>query len=94
MTNQEILALEFESMDLSRKLTIKDYLKELLITLWKEGECFSGKRPFGNSSWQYEMYHALVKHGVLVGKLDEDGYLEEYDIVAAKKLMVELITSL
>lgn len=29
----------------------KEYLRQLLIQVVKDGECFSVKRPFGNSGW-------------------------------------------
>lgn len=56
--------------------TIRDYLKGLLVTLWSEGEDFSGKRPFGNSDWQWEIYEAFVMSGHLEGEIDEDGYID------------------
>lgn len=34
--------------------TIGEYLIKLLYCLWKEGDEFSSKRPFGNSSWQID----------------------------------------
>ena len=43
------------SMDFDNPITIKGYLKELSLTLWKEKECFNGKRPFGNSGWDYDL---------------------------------------
>ena len=46
-------------------LTIKEYLHKLLSTLWDEGESFNGKRPFGNSGWEYDIYTALVKCGAV-----------------------------
>lgn len=91
---QEILAVEFKSIGLSEKVTIKEYLKELLRTLWQQAETFSGKRPFGNSYWQHEVFEALVKHGYIAGKLDENGYIEEYDEDSADKLILELIDAL
>ena len=94
MTNQEILALEFESTDLQRKLTIKDYFKVLLKTLWQEGEGFSSKRPFGYSGWQYDVYRPLVEHGIVDGKLDGNGYVESCDVAAADKQVLTLIASL
>lgn len=74
--------------------TIKGYLKALLTTLWKEGEGFSGKRPFGNSGWEYDLYVALVNAKVVKGKLDEDGCLDTVDNKAANKLIFEAINSL
>jgi len=74
--------------------TIKDYLKALLWALYNEGEGFSGKRPFGNSSWEFELYIALVKAGAVAGSLTEDGYLDEVDTREADKLIFEAIESL
>lgn len=59
--------------------TIRGYLKALLLQLWQQGEGFGGKRPFGNSGWDHDLYRALVKAGVIKGKLDEDGFIDEYD---------------
>lgn len=38
--------------------TIGDYFRALLMAIWTEGEGFSGKRPFGNSGWDSELYSA------------------------------------
>lgn len=91
MTNEEkmqaALAVVFDS-DAGDGLTVRGYLRELLLTLWEEGEGFSGKRPFGNSGWEYELYAPLVKSGFVSGELDEDGYIDSVghegpDFVAA-----------
>lgn len=57
--------------------TIRDYLCNLLITLWRDGEGFSGKRPFGNSGWEYELYAPLIKAGMVRGTVDEFGSVDE-----------------
>ena len=57
--------------------TVREYLKQLLSVLWEEEESFSGKRPFGNSGWKYEIYHTLAHHKVIEGTIDEDGYVED-----------------
>ena len=74
--------------------TIGEYFKKLLLTLWKEGEGFSGKRPFGNSGWDYEIYAALIKAGVVPGNLDEDGYVENIDYDKADIAVMEAIESI
>lgn len=74
--------------------TVRGYLKALLRELWREGEGFSGKRPFGNSGWEYELYNALVKGGVVMGKLDGDGYIQEVDADAANALIFDAIEAL
>jgi len=71
--------------------TIGDYFRALLKTLWQEGEGFSGKRPFGNSGWDYDIYTALVAAKVVKGKIDQEGSLIECDEKAADKLIYEAI---
>ena len=63
----------------------------MLITLWNEEEGFSGKRPFGNSGWKWEIYTALVSAKVVDGKLDEDGYIEEVDFPEADNVGANII---
>lgn len=65
--------------------SIGSHCKELLQALIQEDEGFSGKHPFGNSGWFTFFEIAFVKHGIVAGKLTEDGlnlYLseDEYDI--------------
>lgn len=57
--------------------TVREYLVRLLLTLWTVGEGFSGKRPFGNSGWEYDLYQALVNAGIITATLDENGYIDE-----------------
>lgn len=63
MTPKEILEIQMETND-AGAVTIRHYLHELLATLWEQEESFSGKRPFGNSGWQYEVTNALEAAGV------------------------------
>ena len=58
--------------------TVGEYLHILLETLWIKTDTFSGKRPFGFSSWPYELYEALIQGGFVQGVFDEDGYLDEF----------------
>jgi hypothetical protein len=74
--------------------TVRDYLKALLRELWASGEGFSGKRPFGNSGWEYEVYTALVKADLVEGKLDTDGYIEKVDRDTADRLILAAIDTL
>jgi hypothetical protein len=57
--------------------SIREYLVELVAKMWADGEGFSGKRPFGNSGWTWELYKALIVAGHVRGTLDEDGYVED-----------------
>lgn len=92
MTERYLEALEvrFDS-DAGDNITVRDYLRILLCTLWEERERFSGKRPFGNSSWEYELYEPLVKSGFIQGTLDEDGCLLDFDRKLANQYVQQLI---
>lgn len=71
MTYDEILDFEYDSRE-HGKISLRHYFYLLLFTLWKEGEGFSGKRPFGNSCWEYDIYEILVKAGAVRGEFDYD----------------------
>lgn len=86
--------VKFYCDDLGKEVTIKEYLKKLLKQLWLEGEGFSGKRPFGNSGWQYDLYKPLIQNNFVTGKLDEDGYIDTVDEVKADKIILKIIEGL
>lgn len=71
-TGKQVLKVKMnpETNDAGAK-TIKGYLVNLIQTLIDEGEGFSGKRPFGNSCWEQEMFIALSKAGMITADLDE-----------------------
>lgn len=70
---------------------VKEYLKNLLITLWKEGEGFSGKRPFGNSDWEFDLHEACIKFDPSLGKFDQDGYIDWCDTDKCDQLILNSI---
>lgn len=85
------LDLKFQCYDLHGEVTIREYLRELLVTLWCEGEGFSGKRPFGNSGWERDLYKPLIAACVIAGELDEHGRIEECDDGAGHNVILGLI---
>lgn len=96
MTN--ILDLEIEENDADAK-TIREYLKTLLITVWEKEESFSGKRPFGNSGWKYDIYRTLATHKIIEAEadIDEDGDIvdiQRSEYSKADQLISEAIASL
>lgn len=93
MTPTEVLSIEMREND-AEAATVRDYLKALVLRVWDEGEGFSGKRPFGNSGWQCDMPQALVRAGAVKGKLDDDGYLDDWDEPEADKLIRAAIAAL
>lgn len=60
---QKALDLELTEND-AGAATIRDYLKELLRTVLVEEEGFSGKRPFGNSGWIYDLREPIEEAGL------------------------------
>lgn len=87
-----LAALEVRfSSDAGYDLTVREYLRTLLMTMWEEGEGFSGKRPFGNSGWEYDLYKPLIAGGFIPGKLDEDGYVDTFDEKVAGPYVCDLI---
>lgn len=91
--NPELLDVRSFVNDLDREMSLREYLCALLAKLWEEGESFSGKRPFGNSGWDYDVYTFLVKGGAVAGELDDDGYIVDFDRTAANKLVPGLIAA-
>lgn len=64
MTPQQALDIKFFCNDLDEDITFREYFQKLLNQLWYEGEGFSGKRPFGNSGWQDDIYEVLDQMGI------------------------------
>jgi hypothetical protein len=96
MTPQELLDLPLPEND-SGATTVRGYFAALLTELWREEEGFSGKRPFGNSGWQSDLYLPMIKAGAVPGTVDEDGYIDEFDSAAerqAGELILAAITLL
>lgn len=84
------LELRFDS-DIGENKTIRDYLHAILIGVWTEGEGFSGKRPFGNSGWEYDLYEPLIKAGFVKGKIDPQGCVDSVDKAQANEIVSDLI---
>lgn len=74
--------------------TVRDYLKALLLKVWGEGEGFSGKRPFGNSGWEYEVYESLGAEGFIDVSIDDWGDMVIEDPRAADRLILDAIKAL
>ena len=95
LSGLEVLAIPMDKeVNDAEASTIKEYLIKLLLDLWEKGEGFSGKRPFGNSGWEYELYLPLLKAGAVNGKLDPEGYIQEVDTDAASALVFSAIEAL
>lgn len=88
-----VLDLPMQDNDADAR-TIRDYMKALLRAVITETDAFSGKRPFGNSGWDWDMHIPLVKAKLVDGKIGSDGYLDEHDAEAADALIIAAIDDL
>jgi hypothetical protein len=93
VTVDQVLACPMGENDANAK-TIRDYLGTLLLTLWIEGQGFSGKRPFGNSDWEHEVYTALAEAGYIEGSKDDEDWGWEYDEATGNALIQDAIRHL
>jgi hypothetical protein len=84
VTPAELLDLELPDND-SGASTVRGYLVALLAELWREEDNFSGKRPFGNSSWQCDIYRPMIRAGIVPGTFDEDGCLDTFTGAAERQ---------
>lgn len=66
-----LLDTEFEWDDAGGTTTLRKSFQLLLKTLFEEGESFSGKRPLGDSSWEWSLGIGLVDAGLLEGDTDD-----------------------
>lgn len=82
MTDQEILDYPYDFSD-ARVKSLREYFKKLVYRVWQENEGFSGKRPFGNSGWQYDVYDCLQKIDV-ISEHDIDENIRQVDAIVLR----------
>jgi hypothetical protein len=68
------LSLPMQENDANAR-TIREYLVALVERVWDEAEGFSGKRAFGNSDWQGEVYETLIEAGLADDEAQADSII-------------------
>ena len=86
--------LRFYSNDLNDNVSIKTYIKEILKVLWLEPDDFNGKRPLGNSGWQFDLYKAMIEKNIIEGEVDDYGCVDSVNMTDADKLIIDYISIL
>lgn len=97
LTHDELLDLEWQFKKGGPKSSIRDYLQSLLFKLWQAKSNFDSKRPFGKSSWEFELYAALIGAKAIAGTVDSDGFVETIfteDLAKADELIEQLIITM
>ena len=92
LKQSKILNTRFYSNDLREEVTVRKFFSAILIELWNQEEGFSGKRPLGNSGWKRDLKVALINAGVVRGRLDEDGCVEEIDLAAFDAAILSVLS--
>jgi hypothetical protein len=95
ITPQQLLDLPLPAND-SGATTVRGYLIALLTEVWTDGEGFSGKRPFGNSGWETDLYIPMIRAGIIGGTFDDESgyYLMTCDRQAGHALILGAIAAL
>jgi hypothetical protein len=96
-TAKSVLSLPLPPGNDAGASDVRGYLIALLEELWREEEGFSGKRPFGNSGWQYDLYAPLAAAGMVEATFDEDNYLDQFptaSMIRADELILAAIKAL
>lgn len=71
-------------------MTLKEYFHQVLKAAWIEGYA-RGLNVLGTGSFRSPVYGALIQHGFIQGKLDDDGFIVEFDEEAADKFVRKVI---
>ncbi|MFA6024230.1 MAG: hypothetical protein WC777_03375 [Candidatus Gracilibacteria bacterium] len=98
MNHKEILDISVKPNEPynAKEVTLREYLRQLAVAPWTNNpeRIFDGKRFNGSGSYDFAVFESLIRAGVLNGKLDEDGYVEELDVEQAKAFVRELISKI
>lgn len=74
--------------------TLRAVLKDLLSMVLLQGEQFNGKRPWGDSGWEWDIYRAMVVNGFINGTVDEDGDIYDIDNTKGDELLMMCVDRL
>lgn len=83
------LELRLGDTDAGDNITVRQYLHALMETLWWEEDGFSGKRPFGNSGWQWDLITPLCVAGFIEGTVLKAETPEDQDEVDMTKEQID-----
>lgn len=71
--------------------SLRVMLKDLLTMVLLQGEQFDGKRPWGDSGWEFDIYRAMVLNGFIKGTVDEYGDIYNYSVAECDELILRCV---
>lgn len=71
---REVLAVPMGENDTGAS-TIGEYLVRLGAEVWWQRDNFHGRHPWGFAGWEYDVYRALARAGLVAMKIGAGGYL-------------------
>lgn len=84
----KILSLPMKKGNDAGARNVREYLVAIVRAVWEECDGFSGKRPFGNSGWDFELAEAFAGDtaGLIDLVYDDDGEVN-YDTRKLNKMV-------
>jgi hypothetical protein len=52
--------------------SVREFLAKIIQEVWTWEDSFSGKRPFGNSGWKWDIYTALINAEMIEYDVDDE----------------------
>lgn len=93
ITGDMVLAVKMQPNDADAE-TIRDYLVSLVARVWNYQDEFNGKKPFGSSAWDWDLYEALVRADFIFGLIEDGDYISEFDREAGDACIEKAIREL
>lgn len=57
--------------------SVREYLAKIIREVWIRQDSFSGKRAFGSSGWCWDVYRAVIDHGLVEGVTSDNDLTNE-----------------
>ncbi|MBU1456934.1 MAG: hypothetical protein KKD01_19640, partial [Proteobacteria bacterium] len=77
---------------MNEKYSVKGLMREMLLRLFKEGECFEPQTPKGEKGFEVDVRDAIARGGFVPYEVDSDeDYVIEYDDEKVKQILADYI---
>ena len=91
---EDLLDLSMDSNE-ANAFTIREYLSNVLLALWFEGDDFCPDSPFGDCEWKNEIYSCLCEHRIIDGvDTSDDSDYKNYEFHTTQEMRAHSIIGL